>query len=121
MPEDTDIYYALEHPAGPGYGLSKAGRHCDTTINHKGAQMMQEPLDGTVLITGASSGIGKACAQALARVGARLILVARRGERLKALADSLTRLEADVFTLELDVQSSENVEGAIRGNRTGSG
>lgn len=75
---------------------------------------MQLSVDSTVLITGASSGIGQACAQALARVGARLILVARRGERLKTLADSLTHLEADVFTLELDVRSSENVEAAIR-------
>jgi 3-hydroxy acid dehydrogenase/malonic semialdehyde reductase len=41
------------------------------------------------LITGASAGIGKACAEALAREGARLILTGRRGDRLQELAKTL--------------------------------
>ena len=43
----------------------------------------------TVLITGASSGIGAACAKEFARSGANLILTARRVERLEQLKDSL--------------------------------
>src|SRR5476651_695547 len=42
-----------------------------------------------ILITGASSGIGKALAQQLAPLGAKLILAARSEDKLKALADSL--------------------------------
>lgn len=42
-----------------------------------------------ILITGASSGIGKALAQKLAPLGARLVLAARSEDKLKALADSL--------------------------------
>jgi short-subunit dehydrogenase len=42
-----------------------------------------------ILITGASSGIGKALAQQLAPMGAKLLLAARTEDKLKALADSL--------------------------------
>ena len=43
----------------------------------------------TILVTGASSGIGEATVRELAATGAHLFIGARRGERLKALADEL--------------------------------
>jgi short-subunit dehydrogenase len=51
---------------------------------------MTRDLQGRrILITGASSGIGKALAQQLAPLGAKLVLAARSEDKLKALADSL--------------------------------
>jgi 3-hydroxy acid dehydrogenase / malonic semialdehyde reductase len=60
---------------------------------------------GTILITGATSGIGAACARAFAAAGARLILVARRAERLRTLAEELgERHGTECHTLTLDVR-----------------
>ena len=57
-----------------------------------------------VLITGASSGIGRSCAFRFAASGAGLILTGRRIERLKSIEDEITRtFGVKVMSVELDV------------------
>jgi 3-hydroxy acid dehydrogenase / malonic semialdehyde reductase len=64
----------------------------------------------TVMITGASAGIGRACAEAFAAQGCRLILAARRRENLDELAAALT---VDTHLLTLDVRDREAVNAAV--------
>lgn len=68
-----------------------------------------------VLITGASSGIRRTCAWLFAAAGARLILAARRGERLTSLASLLKRSNGtSVRIWPLDVRDRAAVEAGIR-------
>jgi 3-hydroxy acid dehydrogenase / malonic semialdehyde reductase len=75
------------------------------------------PLRGKVaLITGASSGIGAACAASFAQAGARLLLAARRSERLQGMASDLRSAGAeDVHTVALDVREKKEVQAAVDG------
>lgn len=68
----------------------------------------------TALITGASAGIGLATAEVFAREGARLILTARRLERLDKLSQKLRNdHNAEILNLRLDVKNKKGVESAI--------
>jgi serine 3-dehydrogenase len=67
-----------------------------------------------VLVTGASSGIGTACAKVFAGAGAKLILAARRLERLQQLADNLNKeFGTATHLLQLDVRDRPAVESVI--------
>lgn len=68
--------------------------------------------DKIVLITGASSGIGESCAKAFAAEGAKLVLAARRVDRLQALAASLP---VPTHVVELDV-TDKNAVAAVLAN-----
>ena len=79
-------------------------------------------LEGkTILITGASSGIGRACAVVCASAGAKCILTARNKDRLKATLDSLAGEEHLMFLADLTkdddrralISALEKVDGVI--------
>lgn len=66
---------------------------------------------GRVLITGASSGIGKACALAFASQGYNLILTARRAEKLQEISRLITeKYSVDVVQLNFDVRNADEVK-----------
>ena len=71
---------------------------------------MQTLQGWTALVTGASAGIGEACALALSQAGARLVLAGRRGDRLEELA---AKLPTPAHPLVLDVRSRRDVESAL--------
>ncbi len=72
---------------------------------------MNQTLNKLVIITGASSGIGAACAVQFASKGWDLILTARRHDRLIEMASVLqSRYNTKVFTLEMDVRDSKSGE-----------
>lgn len=64
----------------------------------------------TILITGASSGIGKQSAIEFAKLGANIILVARRKEKLDELANKLEKFNASVLVCSCDVSDKEQVK-----------
>ena len=70
----------------------------------------------TVFITGASAGIGAACAEAFAAENARLLLCARRIDKLATVADRLRHIyDTEVHIVELDVSDSEAVQLLMHG------
>lgn len=68
-----------------------------------------------VLITGASSGIGKSSAEQFAAAGANLILTARRVDRIEKLATDLkAQYQVDTLPVALDVRDAALVEKVIK-------
>jgi short-subunit dehydrogenase len=72
-------------------------------------------LDHNVIVTGASSGIGRDLATMFASQGANLALFARRGELLRDLADELTELGVEALPIVCDVTDETQVRQAVAG------
>jgi NAD(P)-dependent dehydrogenase (short-subunit alcohol dehydrogenase family) len=67
----------------------------------------------TVLVTGASSGIGAHLARVASGAGARVVLGARRVERLQQLADEIRQTGGEAMAVALDVTDRDSVEAAF--------
>jgi NAD(P)-dependent dehydrogenase (short-subunit alcohol dehydrogenase family) len=69
--------------------------------------------DKVVLVTGASSGLGAHFAQVVSGAGAKVVIAARRVERLQTLAEQLRGQGSEVIAVALDVTSRASVEAAF--------
>ena len=67
----------------------------------------------TALITGASRGIGKACAIALAAAGYRAVLAARSVHNLEEIARAISSNGSEAFVVEMDLANRDSVSGGI--------
>ncbi|WP_410768751.1 SDR family oxidoreductase [Fontibacillus sp. BL9] len=72
---------------------------------------MSNIQDKVIVIMGASSGIGEATAKKLAQEGAKLVIAARREDRLKALVESLPN--AEISYLAADVTNKDEVQAVV--------
>ena len=72
-------------------------------------------MNKTILITGATSGIGLACARKFAENGDKVILTGRNEQRLAEIRKTLTDKGAQVLTLAFDVRDSEKAKEYIDG------
>ena len=76
---------------------------------------MANKLYGKVaIITGASAGIGQACARALAEEGARLVLTARRQERLEELQQEVAALGGEAFIVTGDAREESTAVDTVK-------
>lgn len=74
---------------------------------------MSNIQEKVVLITGASSGIGEGCARLLAEKGARVVLGARRVERLQQLVEEIDAAGGQAIARRLDVTDAADVQAFV--------
>jgi 3-oxoacyl-[acyl-carrier protein] reductase len=67
----------------------------------------------TALVTGASRGIGRACALALAETGVRVAVAARNIEQLESLASEIRAQSREAFVVPMDLSDAESIKEAI--------
>lgn len=75
---------------------------------------MDSLKDKNIVITGASSGIGKALSIEASKCGANLVLAARRIEKLKELESTISSQSSDIFCVQTDVTDQRECENLIQ-------
>src|SRR3712207_7539234 len=74
---------------------------------------MSDNIEGKVVITGASSGLGEASARLLSAQGATVVLGARRQDRIESLADELTAEGGKALAVPTDVTRRDQVQKLV--------
>lgn len=77
--------------------------------------------DRVALVTGASEGIGRAIAEAFATEGARVVLTARRADRLEAAAERIVHAGGEAVTIPADLTKAEDVDALFEKMAQGPG
>ena len=76
---------------------------------------MQELSGHVALVTGASQGIGRACAVALSQAGAAVALAARNQEKLAAVAREINAKGGKAATFRMDVAQEDDIKAVVKG------
>lgn len=102
---------ALREYAGPIYRYWL--EHLDVDRNRR--QSPRGPLHGkVVLITGASSGIGKASALAAARRGAEVVIVARRADQLELVRQEIADAGGKAYSYPCDLTDGDAIDALVK-------
>lgn len=93
----------------------RSSRAKDSGIDTSESRACHKSIDGqTAIVTGASAGIGRATAHALAREGANVVLAARRKERLDEIATTVeTEYDATAYTVQTNVRDEDAVAALV--------
>ncbi len=107
-----------------GTGRKSGTRRGYKSINKGGIRNMgknwfsvdpKEHLDGKVsIVTGGGTGIGAACAETLAAAGAKIVVAARRKEKLESTVSSIREAGGEAIAVSADVTKQEDIDKITR-------